>query len=367
LNLSVETIPPLVNQMWQTLLRQPVLLADETRVLLLTRNSLTEEQQAQLRRRRPASSAADEDARVEPSEAGSVTSYAWLVAGLEDLAPYNLFHWSLTRQPATIDALLESFRGVVVADAYDAYAHLEKRSQGRIEHASCNAHARREFVESETHQPILCAQVLSWYGQLYEIEERGKGLTAEGRRELREREAAPLWRQGEAWLQSDAVARAALPRSPFGKAVGYLRNQWQALQKYLADGRLPIDSDQAEQILRPLTVGRRNWLFLGHPAAAAGRLQLLSVVSSAHRHNLIVEDYLVDVLTQLADARQHHPRDLELDSPYLLALLPDRWAAAHPQSIRQARVLEKQHVSDAKRARRALKRQRARLAQRIAN
>lgn len=363
LNVSVETVQPLVAQQWRMLQRQSVLLADETRVLVLTHDSLTTEQQEQLRRRKRSRNAED-DALGETTEVGSATSYAWLVMGLDGLAPYNQFHWTLTRQPTAIDSWLEPFQGIVVGDAYDAYARVEQRMQGRIQHASCNVHARREFTQSESYEPVLCGQIGSLYGQLYEIEERGKLLSVDARLELRQREAVPIWRRMEAWLQSDAVLRAALPRSPFGKAVGYLKNQWNALQRYLSNGYVPIDNDQAEQTIRPLAVGRKNWLFLGHPAAAIGRMQLLSVVSSAHRHNLIVEDYLTDVLTKLADARQNHPHYLEPDSSYLLDLLPDRWAAAHPASIRQGRVLEKQSVSDDKRARRAMRRQRARRAQR---
>jgi hypothetical protein len=132
------------------------------------------------------------------------------------------------------------------------------------------------------------------------------------------------------------VRLAALPKSRFGKAAGYLKNQWVALRRYLDDPRLPIDNDQAEQTIRPLTVGRRNWLFLGHPQAAPGRMQLLSIVSSAQRHHLVMEEYLSDVLRQLADANQHRPEDLELNSPYLRNLLPDPWAEQHPQSIRRA-------------------------------
>ena len=122
-------------------------------------------------------------------------------------------------------------------------------------------------------------------------------------------------------------------------------------------------NDQAEQTIRPLTVGRRNWLFLGHPRCA-GRLQLLSIVSSAQRHHLILEEYLSDVLRQLADARQNHPGDLELNSDRLRNLLPDRWAEQHPQSIRQARVEEKTDRAEAQRVRRALRRQEQRAAKR---
>lgn len=164
------------------------------------------------------------------------------------------------------------------------------------------------------------------------------------------------------WLQSDAAKRA-LPRSAIGEALGYLRNQWSALQVYLSDARIPIDNDQSEQTIRPLTVGRNNWLFLGHPRAAAGRFQMYSVVSSAHRHHLVINDYLEDVLRKLADARQNHPADLEPGSPYLLDLLPDRWALAHPKSVRCDRIVEKETVSDAKRLRRARARIEARAAQ----
>jgi hypothetical protein len=279
-----------------------------------------------------------------------------LFAGLDDGAPYNVFHWSLTRQQITVDALLAPFRGVLIGDAYDAYAHIEQRTAGRIQHASCNSHARREFTSAETYEPILCAQIMSLYKQLYDIETRGKLLSLEARGELRDREARAIWQRIDEWRRSSPVTRAAIPGTPFGKAVGYLTNQWAALQKYLDDARLPIDNNQAESTIRPLAIGRKNWLFLGQPAAAPGRIQLLSVVSSAHRHNLVIEDYLADVLQQLADARQHHPEDLVLDSPYLLNLLPDRWAAAHPQSVRHERIEEKQDRADQTRVRRARRR-----------
>ncbi|MEZ6103541.1 MAG: transposase [Pirellulaceae bacterium] len=202
-------------------------------------------------------------------------------------------------------------------------------------------HTRREFVKAEAYEPILCAELLALYRRLYAIEERGKLLDVDARGELRQSDAVLVWKEIEKWLESESVRKAALPSSRFGKAVGYLQNQWVSLQRYLSDGLLPIDNNQAEQIIRPFTVGRNNWLFLGHPRAAKGRLQLLSIVSSAHRHNLIVEDYLTDVLQKLAYATQRNPSLLDRDSEYLSDLLPDRWASAHPTSIRIGRRAEK--------------------------
>ena len=355
INLSVDTVTPLFDQMWHLVLQQPIVLSDDTRVLLLTRNALSREQQETLRTRQQAGKPPDGDEPPEWDDRGSVTSYAWLYTSLDDLAPFNIFHWSLGHQHAVVDKHLANFQGTLVGDAFSGYAHIEQRSGGRIVHSSCNAHARREFVKAEANEPILCAQALSFYRQLYDVEERGKLLDASGRLALRQRDAVRIWERFGRWRESEEVQRA-LPQSRFGKAVGYLKNQWVALQRYLSDGRLPIDNDQSEQTIRPLTIGRKNWVFLGHPRAAAGRLRLSSVVSSAVRHDLIVHDYLEDVLAKLAEAAQHHPSDLELGSAYLMDLLPDRWATAHPDAVRHGRVAEKQAVSEIKRARRARQR-----------
>jgi hypothetical protein len=142
-----------------------------------------------------------------------------------------------------------------VGDACGANARLQQRSGGRILHASCNMHARREFIEAEANNPVLASQAISFYRQLYDVEERGKTLDATARQQLRQRDAVPIWNRMRLWLDSNPVKRV-LPRSRIGEALGYLRNQWSALTLYLGDGRIPIDNGQSEQIIRPLTVGR---------------------------------------------------------------------------------------------------------------
>ena len=369
LNYAVATIEPLYQQMWRLLLQQPILLGDDTHLRVLLRDGLTEEEWAQLSTRKnfrraskegPLSGNGVSSNNVLVNDLpGSATSYAWLYTSLDLLAPYNVFHWSLTHQNAVIDGHLATYRGIFVGDAAGANARLQQRSDGRIIHASCNMHARREFIQAESNDPILASQAISFYQQLYDIEERGKTMDLAALHKLRKREAVPIWNRMHHWLDGDA-ARRALPRSRIGEALGYLRNHWSALTVYLSDPRIPIDNAQSEQTLRPLTVGRNNWLSLGHPQAAAGRLQLYSIVSSAHRHHLMIDDYLEDVLYKLADAQQNHPADLELDSTYLTDLLPDRWAAAHPQSVRKARAEDRLDAYEAKRLRRAKARLQAR-------
>jgi len=358
LNYAVDTIGPLYEQLWQLLLAQPILLGDDTTLRVLLRDGLDEEDLAKLSTRNRFRQAA-EAGTASGGVPGSATSYAWLYTGLHGLAPYNIFHWSLTHQNSVIDGHLAAYRGIFVGDACGANARLQQRSGGRIVHASCNMHARREFIQAESNDPILASQAISFYRQLYDVEERGKMLDAAARQQLRQRDAAPIWNRMRSWLDSDAAKRA-LPSSRIGEALGYLRNQWSALTVYLDDPRIPIDNAQSEQIIRPLTVGRNNWQFLGHPKAAAGRLRLYSIISSAHRHHLVVDDYLEDVLYKLADAQQNHPSDLKLGSPYLADLLPDRWALAHPHSTRKERAEDRETVFDAKRMRRAKARMRAR-------
>ncbi len=323
----------------------------------MTRDSLSPEQQESLQSRHK--SGTPPGKRSKKKGEGSVNSYAWVYTGLKESAPYNVFQWSLTHQHAEVDAHLELFKGTIVGDAFGGYTQIQKRSDGRILHASCNTHARREFVKGEASEPILCAQAESFYRQLYDVEERGKTLDTQGLLELRQRDAIPLWTRFGNWLESEKV-RHVLPQSETGKAIGYLRNQWTALQRYLSDGRIPFDNNQSEQEIRPLTVGRKNWTFLGHPRAAPGRLQLISIASSAARNHLVVHDYLEDVLRKLADAVQYHPSQLKLGSEYLLNLLPDRWAVAHPKSVRHDRIEEKKRVSEDKCVRRAYRRLQAR-------
>jgi len=122
-------------------------------------------------------------------------------------------------------------------------------------------------------------------------------------------------------------------------------------------------NNQSEQTIRPFVIGRRNWTFLGHPKAAAGRLKLFSIASSAHRHGLLVQDYFEDILKQLAYAQQREPDLLQPGSPYLQALLPDHWARAHTASVSHGRRRERETVAENKQIR-FLRRQLAELGRR---
>jgi transposase len=342
-NYSVIVIEPLFNEAWRLLLQQQVLLGDDTRVRLLTRGALSDEEIEKMARRRGAGS------RDRPPP-GSVTSYVWLYTGLDDAAPYNIFHWSLTHENRWIDSHLETFHGVFVGDAAGPNAQLEQRSGGRIGHAGCNSHGRREFVAAEKSHPREAAKALAFYKLLYDVEARASLLEGVDLLDVRRKEAVPIWAAFERWMESDTL-KGVLPKSPLGKAITYMRNHGVALRRYLYDARLPIDNNQSEQTIRPFVIGRRNWTFLGHPAAAPGRLKLFSIASSAHRHGLLVHDYFENILQKLASAQQREPNLLEPGSEYLQSLLPDHWARTHSASVSHERRSERAAVAENKQIR----------------
>jgi transposase len=265
----------------------------------------------------------------------------WLYRG-PAAAPYNVFDFHESHSRDGPREFLGSYQGWVKVDAYgvDGGVYL---GSAAIRASCCMAHARRKFDQARSSHPALASQALGLFQQLYDIEDRGCQLTPEALHALRQEEAVPLLARLRAW--ADVQADVALPKSKFGEALGYLRNQWEALTTYVLDPRLPIDNNAVERDLRALTIGRKNWLFIGSPQAGPRAAILYSVVASASRHDLDVWAYLRDVLERLA-----------IGEGDLASLLPDAWAAAHPNSIRTYRAHEREAQAAAKRARRQRRR-----------
>jgi hypothetical protein len=258
------------------------------------------------------------------------------------LVPLNVFDFTVSRHRDGPDAFLVEggFSGKLMADCYSGYQGIALRSEARIERAACVAHARRKVFETREHHPLLSSQFLAMFQELYDVEDRARTLTAENRQALREAESRPVWQRMQELLDGEAVARL-LPKEKFAEALGYLRNQWTALQVYLTDGRLPIDNNEVEQLMKQVAIGRKNWLFIGSVAAGERAADLLTLVSSAVRNDLDVWAYVKDVLDQLLAGSTDYA-----------SLRPDRWAKEHPEFIRAYRQEERRDRADAKRVRR---------------
>jgi hypothetical protein len=157
--------------------------------------------------------------------------------------------------------------------------------------------------------------------QLYQVEHAAADLDADARRALRREQSVPLLAQIAAVRQE--LARTVLPKSPLGDAVRYLTNQWTALQRFTDDGRLAIDNNRAENQLRVVAVGRKNWLFAGSFEGARRAALLYSLVQSCKLIDIPPFDYLKDVLLRVAT----HPQRL------IAQLTPKGWVDSFRRDI----------------------------------
>jgi transposase len=203
----------------------------------------------------------------------------------------------------------------VHADGYSGYNPVHGSG---ARHLGCWAHVRRKFVEARINNAAKTSEALAYIRTLYAVEKEilDEELVGEAVMFRGQTRAGPILRAFGPWLEVEQ--RTALPKSPFGQAVSYAINQWPTLGRYLDDPRFTIDNNVAERAVRPLAIGRENWLIIGGDGGLSSAAVLMSLCASAKRHALNPWAYLTDVLTQL-DAE---PADVT-------HLLPDAWAERH--------------------------------------
>lgn len=242
------------------------------------------------------------------------TAYAWLYLG-DAANPYTLFDFTAGRGEEYPAAFLKGYSGFVHADGYAGYNTIHGSG---ARHLGCWAHVRRKFVDAQENNPAKASDALAYIRTLYAVEKEivDKKLTSDIAVSLRQARAAPIVKQFGEWLEIER--RGMLPKSPFGEAVSYACNQWPTLDRYLGDARFTIDNNVAERAVRPLAVGRKNWLFIGGDGGLASAAVMMSLCASAKRHGLNPWAYLTDVMTRLAAK----PADV-------IDLLPDAWAKHH--------------------------------------
>lgn len=337
-----DLLPPLIESWRDDVLASGLLGTDDTRVTLLLPPVIAPPREKTQRAQRcfevfSAAQAAGER---------SVTARMWAYRSV--LVPLNVFDFTVSRHRDGPDQFLidTQFTGTLLADCYSGYQGITLRSDARITRAACNAHARRKFFDARDNHPLLASQFLALYQQLYDVEDRGRSLSAADRQSLRATESQPLWQRMRELLDGE-VAKQVLPKEKITEALGYLRNHWDALRVSLSDGRVPIDNNDTEQLMKQVAIGRKNWLFLGSVAAGERTANFLTLVSSALRNDLDVSTYIKAVLdTLLSGSTDYH------------SLRPDRWATAHPDAIRAYRQTERRDRYARKTTRRAERRRR---------
>ncbi len=228
------------------------------------------------------------------------TAYAWVYLG-DAVHPYTLFDFTAGRSQNFPQTFLAGYKGFIHAEAYDGYNAVHNN----VRHLGCWMHARRCFVEAEPSDP-RAVEALAFIRTLYAVEKElkderarlGERFTNDDAVNWRRTRAGPILAKFSDWLEEQH--RSATPKSLFGQAVGYARNQWASLIRYLTDSRFVIDNGAAERAIRPLAIGRHNWLHVGGDCGLTTAAVLMSVCASATRHRLDPWAYLRDVLDHLA-------------------------------------------------------------------
>jgi transposase len=293
---AAELLKPLYQRQKELVLQSPVLWTDDTPVTLLS-----------------------------SGPEGSRQGRFWTYIAAQH--PYSVYDFTESRSRDGPASFLRNFQGYLHADAYSGYDHIYLGSNEVIIEVACWAHARRKFFDAIHSSPREVHQLLEWIRQLYDVEERARGWSADARREVRAREAEPVLDRLGARLAE--LAKRALPKSALGKAVWYASNQWRALRRYIEDGRLTIDNNVSERTLRHQAIGRKNWLFLGSAQAGPRAAILFTILAGAKRHRIEPWTYLRELLLRLHD-----------DDPRLDEMLPDQWAANHPEAVLTYRLEE---------------------------
>ena len=213
---------------------------------------------------------------------------------------------------------LRGFRGTMQTDGYELYDALRKEQPSTLKRIGCVSHARRKFYKALLE---ACSEALWFIGQmrqLYQLERALKDCSPEERRKGRLKQAPAIWLAMKRRAEAIRADPRVLPQSTLGKAVRYLLNEYTALIGYLRDGRFEIDSNLVENEVRPSAVGKKRWLFIGHPDAGWRSAVIYTIIQSCRRYGINPQEYLTDVLGRLPSMKANQVREL----------LPAQWLKA---------------------------------------
>lgn len=245
------------------------------------------------------------------------TGYLW-VAGRPGSDVLFEFHPGRGKEFAK--QLVDGFKGYLQRDGYGVYASLVQDRPGELIPIGCMAHVRRKFADAYEDRPEEAKWFVDQIRKLYLIEKhaREEGFAVEQRQRLRQELGPPIWTAIKERL--DLLRPGLLPQSPLGKAVRYALAEWDALQNHLRDGRLELDNNLTENAIRPSAIGKKNYLFIGHPDAGWRSAVIYTMIASCRRHGVDPWAYMKDVFTRLPG----------LTTSALPDFLPARWKALQP-------------------------------------
>lgn len=235
---------------------------------------------------------------LDPARSRTIQARAWAyIAEGPDHPAGALFAFTENRKGEHVQRFLQDYRGYIQADAFAGFDALFTSGE-RIE-VACWAHARRKLFDVAQNQkaPSLAHTALDFIGSLYDIERTLKDEPPDKKQRGRQEKAVPILNDFRRWLEGSLVG--LLPRSPTAAAISYALSNYTALMRYTEAGFLDIDNNRVERAIRPLAVGRHNWLFVGSARGGEAAATVLSLIETCKLHGVEPYHYLADVLQRL--------------------------------------------------------------------
>ncbi len=282
-------LQPLVDALRKEVLAHTVVHADETPVQVLKRGS-------------------ERDGKTH-------RAYLWAYTpGRHEQMKAVVYDFCESRAGKHASAFLEDWSGTLLVDDFAGYKQLIGE---QITEAGCWAHARRKFFELHTaNQSQIAVQALEQIGQLYEIERQVQNMPTDERLRIRQQQSRSIVDKLKSWLADN---RTKVPEgSATAKAIDYSLRRWQALTVFVDDAQVPIDNNWVENQMRPIALGRKNWLFAGSLRAGQRAAAVMSLIQSAKLNGHDPHAYLKDVMDKLPT----------WPNSRILELLPHHWQAA---------------------------------------
>ncbi len=228
-------------------------------------------------------------------------SYIWLKAST-DKHPIILMHYSSNRNEKTAEYLFNGFSGYIQTDGYPGYNIVANKKE--VTQLGCWAHARRKFADiiksgvSDATSKKYAKELVEMVAQLYKIEKEIKDDPPDKKRQMREEKSVPIIKDITQWCDEHFLHAHAIGGS-IARAFTYLKNQLPKLSIYTEDGRLNIDNNIAENHVRPIALGRKNWLFTTSTKGATALCNWYSIIETAKANGLDAYAYLKHLLTEL--------------------------------------------------------------------
>jgi hypothetical protein len=233
-----------------------------------------------------------------PGRGKMATGYFWPLYGDQDEVA---FHFAPTRSHSVVFELLDGYTGTLLSDGYEAYEKFASKS-AEVCHAACWVHTRRGFDQALASDRDLADQALNRIADLYQAEKglRERHLAPGKLLVQRAMHCKPIVEDFFEWLKELQAGRALLPTSPFTKALAYALEREKALKVFLENPAVPLDTNHLERQIRPIAVGRKNWVFCWTEVGAQYVGIVQSLLSTCRLHGVDPYTYLVDVLQRIA-------------------------------------------------------------------